>query len=405
MRNNIMKKLNEKKRGTYDIGMGHLGNGITVWDRSREKNGDYITVAHIGDDGKITWYDKKLPSKIKINIGKTAMQHKKEMAKESMVREIIKKELNEVNYSDRLARTLVNSKLVKKGMSEKELFGPIFKQAKKDLGDKKAKYLMGHDHDFLSDTLQAISNLIEAYTHSGDDKLVSLNVRKPIIVVDERHVGKFIIIMMQDPKDSTMRSAIFKRGKESKYNRNKQSDINTLWKLATKYKGKEITELNEATFNEVSIKDWIKDLDKRLKSVFPKSAVIVKFSRNITPAVTIIFTMGKDKSEYPNGIWQNDPAGQSFLIFLDRDIKSDEEDMPEKVTIDATGRGGSILVKPEEGSYMVYSSVKTGWRKKTGSPSKIANYTEDYFKKLKQVWKANIKNLTPEHYKLLGKKY
>ena len=178
MRNNIMKKINEQK---YDLMFSHRGNGLGVSDRSREKNNDYLPVAHISDDGKIDWYDKKMPSAVKSKIIKQAKSWKKKKSNESMVREIIKKEINEVNYSDRLARTLVNSKLVKKGMSEKELFGPIFKQAKKDFGDKKAKYLMGHDHDFLSDTLQAISNLIEAYTHSGDDKLVSLNVRTPKI--------------------------------------------------------------------------------------------------------------------------------------------------------------------------------------------------------------------------------
>ncbi len=49
----------------YDIGVGHLGNGLTVWDRNREKNGDYMTIAHIGETGKITWRDKKLTPKVK----------------------------------------------------------------------------------------------------------------------------------------------------------------------------------------------------------------------------------------------------------------------------------------------------------------------------------------------------
>jgi len=95
----------------YKLGYGHLGNGITVWNSAQEKNGDFVNVAHIGDDGKITWYDKKLPNKEKSDIIKVAKRHKNE----SIVREIIKKELK------------------------------------------------------------------EAYTHSGDDKLVSLNVRTPKI--------------------------------------------------------------------------------------------------------------------------------------------------------------------------------------------------------------------------------
>ena len=50
---------------------------------------------------------------------------------------------------------------------------------------------------------------------------------------------------MQNPNDATMRSAIFRKGKQNKYNRNKQSDINALWNLAKKYKGKEITEIRK----------------------------------------------------------------------------------------------------------------------------------------------------------------
>ncbi len=33
------------------LGFGCLGNGTTVWDSSRERNNDYVTVAHISDDG------------------------------------------------------------------------------------------------------------------------------------------------------------------------------------------------------------------------------------------------------------------------------------------------------------------------------------------------------------------
>lgn len=36
--------------------MGCLGNGITVCNKAIEENGDYKTIAHIADCGKITWY-------------------------------------------------------------------------------------------------------------------------------------------------------------------------------------------------------------------------------------------------------------------------------------------------------------------------------------------------------------
>lgn len=43
------------------LGFGHLGNGITIWDSSREVNNDYPTVAHISYDRKVTYYAKVSP--------------------------------------------------------------------------------------------------------------------------------------------------------------------------------------------------------------------------------------------------------------------------------------------------------------------------------------------------------
>lgn len=37
----------------------HLGNGLTIWDKDREKNGDYLKVAHINAKREITYYVKK----------------------------------------------------------------------------------------------------------------------------------------------------------------------------------------------------------------------------------------------------------------------------------------------------------------------------------------------------------
>ena len=37
----------ENPAARYDLGYGHLGNGLTVWNRLEEVHGDYKTVAHI----------------------------------------------------------------------------------------------------------------------------------------------------------------------------------------------------------------------------------------------------------------------------------------------------------------------------------------------------------------------
>lgn len=48
----------------YDLGYGHLGNGITVWNRLEEEHGDYKTVAHIAPDRTVTIYDEEMPQAV-----------------------------------------------------------------------------------------------------------------------------------------------------------------------------------------------------------------------------------------------------------------------------------------------------------------------------------------------------
>lgn len=41
------------------LNFGYLGNGVTVWDSSREVNHDYPTVAHISYERRV-WYSKQV---------------------------------------------------------------------------------------------------------------------------------------------------------------------------------------------------------------------------------------------------------------------------------------------------------------------------------------------------------
>lgn len=52
----------------YDLGFGHLGNGITVWNRLGEAYGDYKRVAHISPERVVTYYDKEMPEAVKQKI-------------------------------------------------------------------------------------------------------------------------------------------------------------------------------------------------------------------------------------------------------------------------------------------------------------------------------------------------
>ena len=62
----------------FDIGMGYLGNGLTVWNRAVEENGDYQTIAHISDEGEIRYYVDGLPDDVVTRIEQAARrEHQK----------------------------------------------------------------------------------------------------------------------------------------------------------------------------------------------------------------------------------------------------------------------------------------------------------------------------------------
>ena len=62
----------ETSEKQYDLGYGHKGNGLTVWNRLEEKAGDYVTVAHIGPDRNVTFFDKAMPYSVKVRIEQVA---------------------------------------------------------------------------------------------------------------------------------------------------------------------------------------------------------------------------------------------------------------------------------------------------------------------------------------------
>lgn len=57
---------------TYDIGMGYLGNGLTVWNKAVEVNGDYQTIAHISPEGEISYRVSGLPTEVVETIERAA---------------------------------------------------------------------------------------------------------------------------------------------------------------------------------------------------------------------------------------------------------------------------------------------------------------------------------------------
>lgn len=72
----VAKKQPEEKEVEYDIGMGYLGNGLTVWNRAVEVNGDYQNIAHISPEGEITFYVQDLPQSVVERIEQAAEREK-----------------------------------------------------------------------------------------------------------------------------------------------------------------------------------------------------------------------------------------------------------------------------------------------------------------------------------------
>ena len=52
----------------YELGFGHLGNGVTVWNRLELWDGDYKTIAHIAPDRTVTYHEGGLPEDVRARI-------------------------------------------------------------------------------------------------------------------------------------------------------------------------------------------------------------------------------------------------------------------------------------------------------------------------------------------------
>ena len=72
----VANKQPEEKAIEFDIGMGYLGNGLTVWNRAVEVNGDYQNIAHISPEGEITFYVQDLPQSVVERIRQAAEREK-----------------------------------------------------------------------------------------------------------------------------------------------------------------------------------------------------------------------------------------------------------------------------------------------------------------------------------------
>ena len=161
---------------------------------------------------------------------------------------------------------------------------------------------------------------------------------------------------------------------------------------------KEYIKEGKASFD--SPEDMAAQLEKMIKGYFPKSFVKVSYSTNLGDSINITFAIGTG-NEWPNKIIHNDPVHTSMIIFMQKQGEI-EDFMTQKMRAESSISG--ITVKPPEGSFYAYGTVKNALRKKTATPDAVFKHLDNYFKKTKQLVEDNLDKMTDEHRKIAEKK-
>lgn len=141
------------------------------------------------------------------------------------------------------------------------------------------------------------------------------------------------------------------------------------------YKSCYVEQINEA-------EKFTSDIEIIIRKYFPNSLVNVRYSGakgRITESITISFGLGKDKSEWSNGIWHNDPMWSIYFIHGLEGSHSltKEGKLADKMQLTSSS-AGNIMTKD-------FKIIKVGFRKKTGNAMVIVKHIDAYFKKMKQL--------------------
>lgn len=141
--------------------------------------------------------------------------------------------------------------------------------------------------------------------------------------------------------------------------------------------------------------DLVPAIEAAIRKHFPKSALRVMFQKGFKPSISIFFTVGGSKEEYPNKIEHNDIARHTLHIWG----MDDAGNLSDMLQCDPSS-GGSVLLKSEDRA-SVLGSVKVGLRKKKGTPEQIVKHIDNYFGKLLKVIKSNADKIPDNHKALL----
>ena len=148
--------------------------------------------------------------------------------------------------------------------------------------------------------------------------------------------------------------------------------------------------LYEATVNKTTeeVKKFMEKIETEYKKLFPKGWMNIRLDKGLGKEQLYLVFGIQPKEKWSSNLMDNDPGLQKMFIY---GITS--EGVGDKLEADMI-TGGSLTVKPEEGSYMAFGRVKFGWRKKsTGSLEDMEKHLINYFKKMKKVVEDNKDNL------------
>jgi hypothetical protein len=141
------------------------------------------------------------------------------------------------------------------------------------------------------------------------------------------------------------------------------------------------------------------DIGKILKKEFPKSYVSVEFDTHFVPDITVRIMLGKDRSEWANGIWQNDRLGHTSII---TGFDDDGNFTGDKVDVRLVSGGHWTI--DEAPQHMAFGRLKIGWRNFKAKPDQVAKKYAEFAKKTKKIALDNLDKFKPEIQDMLKKK-
>lgn len=139
------------------------------------------------------------------------------------------------------------------------------------------------------------------------------------------------------------------------------------------------------------------DIEQVVKKHFPDSYINSRYVYKWS-TIVVDFRLGKDRTEWSNGIDLNDPAKASLYI------RNMNKDGSISDSLELTRQDGNLMVKSNN-KYLAFDRVKVPFRKTTGDPKAIVKAIDTYFSRLKKILQDNRDNLRDEDLKRVGNKF